>query len=188
MKVTHNNIVNELIEDCKAGKRTAQQKLYDILAGKMFAVCLRYAKDRMTAEDILQMSFVKVFGKIWEFQNDGTLEGWVRRIVVNTAIEAYRKTVRQTDILAGEAVMENVVDESVFDQLQMADLLDLINSLPDGYRIVFNMYVIEGYSHKEIAAILGITEGGSKSQLSRARRLLQVKIKKQETVKYVDDE
>jgi len=149
----------------------------------MMGVCMRYAASRTDAEDILQMGFVKMFQKITYFKNEGSFEGWVRRIMVNTAIELYRKNVRLLHTVELEGVVE-VDDANALSQLAVKDLMQLVQNLPDGYRMVFNLYAIEGYSHKEIAEQLGISEGGSKSQLSRARNYLQEKIRKLEVPTY----
>jgi len=138
----------------------------------MFAVCMRYAKDREAAEDILQEGWVKVFKNIEKYRGDGSFEGWVRRIFVNTAVEHYRKEAKMIAV-SEEAEAYFVVHEDVSDDLELADLMKCIQSLSAGYRTVFNLYVIEGYSHKEIAEQLNISEGTSKSQLARARYLLQ---------------
>ena len=144
---------------------------------------MRYAANRTDAEDILQMGFVKMFQKISDFKNEGSFEGWVRRIMVNTAIELYRKNARSLQTVELEGIVE-VDDANALSQLAVKDLMQLVQNLPDGYRVVFNLYAIEGYSHKEIAEQLGISEGGSKSQLSRARNYLQDKIRKLEVPAY----
>ncbi|MEO8795134.1 MAG: RNA polymerase sigma factor [Daejeonella sp.] len=176
--------IDDFLEGCKNGDRKAQENLYRALAAKMLAVCQRYAKDNFEAEDMLQTGFVKVFRKIAEFRNEGSLEGWIRRIMVNTSIEIYRKNLRTLNIVDLDEVYDQ--PQSTFDMniLETKDLLKLIQQLSNGYRMVFNMYVIEGFSHKEIAESLGITEGASKSQLSRARAILKEKILKMEGLNY----
>ena len=129
---------------------------------------MRYTANRTDAEDILQMGFVKMFQKITYFKNEGSFEGWVRRIMVNTAIELYRKNARSLHTVELEGVVE-VDDVNALSQLAVKDLMQLVQNLPDGYRMVFNLYAIEGYSHKEIADQLGISEGTSKSNLAKAR-------------------
>jgi RNA polymerase sigma-70 factor (ECF subfamily) len=171
--------MEHFVAGCKQGDRKAQEALYKQLSAKMMGVCMRYAASRTDAEDILQMGFVKMFQKITYFKNEGSFEGWVRRIMVNTAIELYRKNVRLLHTVELEGVVE-VDDANALSQLAVKDLMQLVQNLPDGYRMVFNLYAIEGYSHKEIAEQLGISEGGSKSQLSRARNYLQEKIRKLE--------
>lgn len=144
---------------------------------------MRYSSTKADAEDILQMGFVKMFQKIHDFKNEGSFEGWVRRIMVHTAIELYRKNVRLMNTVEMEGVEEGI-DGSVLSHLALQDLLQLVQDLPHGYRLVFNLYAIEGYSHKEIAEQLGISEGGSKSQLSRARTYLQEKVRQLEVPMY----
>lgn len=158
--------------------------LYKQTAAKMLAVCMRYARDQMEAEDSLQLGYIKVFQKINEYRGDGSFEGWIRKIMVNTAIESYRKNLRTLNLVPIEEGYDQPSTGFDFSQLGMKDLLRLIQGLADGYRIVFNMYIIEGYSHKEIAAALGISEGASKSQLSRARAILKQEIIKMEGSNY----
>jgi len=184
MKLDHTYTIDSLLEGCRKGDRKAQESLYKILASRMMGVCMRYAKDTFEAEDVLQIGFVKVFQKVSEFRGEGSFEGWIRRIMVNTAIESYRKNLRNLNLVDIDEVYDQ--PQSTFDMsgLELKDLLKLIQQLSNGYRLVFNMYVIEGYSHKEIATELGITEGASKSQLSRARAILKEKIIKMEGLNY----
>ena len=150
-----------------------QQELYNRFASKMYGVCLRYASNSEEAEDILQEGFIKIFNKINSYRGEGSFEGWIRRIFVNTAIEHYRKKTYLQPITETE---ENTVEGkylSVLDNLAEKDIVQLIQQLSPGYRTVFNMYVVEGYTHKQIAELLGISEGTSKSQLSRAKLILQ---------------
>jgi RNA polymerase sigma factor (sigma-70 family) len=139
----------------------------------MYAVCLRYCSDADDAQDVLQDGFVKVFKNLEKYRGEGSFEGWIRRIFVNTAIEHYRK---KTNLTSLNDVMEGSFEDnnwSAFDNLAEKDILNIVRQLSPGYRTVFNMYVVEGYSHKEIGEILNITEGTSKSQLARAKALLQ---------------
>jgi RNA polymerase sigma factor (sigma-70 family) len=170
-----NQMVNEtdLIAGCIAGNRKMQEALYQRFASRMFGVCLRYAGNHEEGEDILQEGFIKVFKKIGSFRGEGSFEGWIRRIFVNTAIEHFRRktylqpiTEREEDTVKGDYI-------SVLDTLAEKDIIKLVQQLSPGYRTVFNMYVVEGYTHKQIGDILGISEGTSKSQLSRAKNLLQ---------------
>ena len=161
-----------------------QEALYAQTSSKMLAVCMRYAKDQMEAEDVLQVGYIKVFQKVKDYRGDGSFEGWIRRIMVNTAIESYRKNLRAMNIVPIEDAYEQPSTGFDFSRLGMQDLLKLIQNLADGYRVVFNMYAIEGYSHKEIGETLGISEGASKSQLSRARAILKEQITKMEGIKY----
>jgi len=187
MNLDHNFTIDSLLEGCKKGDRKSQENLYKTLASKMMGVCMRYAKDAFEAEDVLQMGFVKVFQKVSEFRGDGSFEGWIRRIMVNTAIESYRKNLRSLNVVDIDEVYEQ--PQSTFDMnvLELKDLMKLVQALSNGYRLVFNMYVIEGYSHKEIAMQLGISEGASKSQLSRARAILKEKIIKMEGLDYASN-
>lgn len=170
--------VDDLLEGCQRGERRTQELLYKLLASRMLGVCMRYAKDRFEAEDVLQIGFVKVFQKVTEFRGDGSFEGWIRRIMVNTAIEAYRKNQRMLNVVDIEEVYDAPQETFDMNGLEVRDLMNLIQQLSAGYKLVFNLYAIEGYSHKEIADQLGISEGASKSQLSRARSILKEKILK----------
>lgn len=164
---------SDLISGCRRGDRHAQQRLFDLYSPRMYGICTRYVKNAMQAEDVLVMAFTKVFERIEQFKGDGSFEGWIRRITVNEALTALRKSrvmMIQTDLEHAECELDY---DSLSDHLEAEDLLRLIEKLPPGYRIVFNMYAIDGYSHKEIAEQLGIAENTSKSQLSRARTHLQ---------------
>ena len=144
----------------------------------MLGVCHRYARNSADAEDILQDAFIKVFSKIGQFKGDGSFEGWIRKIVVNTALKKYTLT-RYSKEMSGMEITENmqpVADASAYTHLSEKDLLALINNLPDGYRVIFNLYVMEGFQHEEIAAMLGIQPGTSRSQLVKARLMLQKQI------------
>jgi RNA polymerase sigma factor (sigma-70 family) len=177
--------VEDLIKCCKAGERKAQENLYKHFASKMLGVCFRYATDRMEAEDMLQNGFIKVFQKIHDYRGDGSFEGWIRRIMVHSAIEFYRKHHKMMQLVDLDyAAWQPSVNPMATAGLAAKDLMALIQRLPSGYRIVFNLYAIEGYSHKEIAALTGITEGASKSQLSRARTVLKQQIIKMEGKQY----
>ena len=150
-----------------------QESLYQRFASKMYGVCLRYAGTSQDAEDILQEGFVKIFKKIGSFRGEGSFEGWLRRVFVNTAIEHFRRKRYLQPVGEKE---ENTIEGkylSVLDDMAEKDVLALVQQLSPGYRTVFNMYVVEGYTHKEIADMLGISEGTSKSQLSRAKVILQ---------------
>lgn len=167
----------QLIEGCKQHNPKAQKALYDTYARKMMSVCLRYGSNREMAEDLLQEGFIKVFSAIGSFEGSGSFEGWMRRIFVNTALEYLRKN----DILKESVEIDNTevlqeVDYSAIERISADELMELIAELPPGFRTVFNMFVIEGYSHKEIGDALGITESTSRSQLTRAKRLLQKKL------------
>ena len=154
-----------------------QEELYRRFSPRMYGVCLRYAGNAEEAQDILQEGFIKVYKKLDSYRAEGSFEGWIRRIFVNTAIEHFRKKIYLQPITETE---ENTVEGkylSVLDSLAEKDIIQLVQQLSPGYRTVFNMYVVEGYSHKQIAEILGISEGTSKSQLSRAKLILQDLVK-----------
>ena len=155
-----------------------QHELYQRYAPKMFGVCLRYAGNTEEAEDILQEGFIKVFNKMSSYRGEGSFEGWIRRIFVNTAIEHFRKKTYLQPITEQEETSIEGKYLSVLDDLAEKDIVSLVQQLSPGYRTVFNMYVVEGYTHKQIADILGISEGTSKSQLSRAKFILQDLVKK----------
>jgi RNA polymerase sigma factor (sigma-70 family) len=164
---------SDLIRGCMESDRRMQEELYRRFSPRMYAVCLRYAGNAEEAEDILQEGFIKVFKKLDSFRNEGSFEGWIRRIFVNTAIEHFR---RKKYLLPVTEKEENTIEgkyTSVLDDLGAKDIMALVQQLSPGYRTVFNMYVVEGYTHKEIADQLGISEGTSKSQLSRAKVILQ---------------
>jgi RNA polymerase sigma-70 factor (ECF subfamily) len=163
----------DLIKGCLRRDRVSQQHLFDLYSSKMYAVCYRYVKNPMEAEDILVTAFTKIFERINQYKGDGSFEGWIRRVMVNEALTFIRKSRNmylETDL--DQADREPNYDQ-LSDQLEAEDLLRMIQELPAGYRLVFNMYAIDGYSHKEIADQLGISENTSKSQLSRARTYLQ---------------
>lgn len=155
-----------------------QQELYNRFAPKMYGVCLRYATNAEEAEDVLQEGFIKVFKKIASFRSEGSFEGWIRRIFVNTAIEQYRKKTYLQPITEQEEGTIEGKYTSVLDTLAEKDIIKLVQQLSPGYRAVFNMYVVEGYTHKQIADQMGISEGTSKSQLSRAKQILQELVQK----------
>lgn len=166
----------ELIEGCRRNNRQAQKAVYEKWAGKMMAVCCRYIKDRMEAEDVLVTSFTKVFERIGQYKGEGSFEGWLRRVVVNEALTYLRRN-KSMYLETNLEEADHQPDWGVIGSaLEADDLLTLVASLPSGYRMVFNLYAIDGYSHKEIAERLGITESTSKSQLSRARTFLQEKL------------
>ena len=157
----------------------AKELLYKHFAPRMYGICLRFAGNQMEADDILQEAFIKIFTKLKDFRNEGSLEGWIRRTIINTAINFYRRNLKyatMNDLEGVEKPDNNQAD--IHDKISHDDLLRLINELPNGYRTVFNLNVIEGYTHKEIGKMLNISDNTSKSQLTRARTALQQKIKK----------
>ncbi len=177
--------IDELIKQCQAGNRKACEIMYKQFAPKMLAVCMRYAVDKMEAEDMLQNAFIKVFKNLNAYRGEGSFEGWIRRIMVHSSIEYYRKHHKMMQVLdITEHGHEQSVDAAAAANLDVKDLLAMVQQLSPGYRMVFNLYAIEGYSHREIADIMGITEGASKSQLSRARNILKELIAKTEAKRY----
>lgn len=163
-----------LVKGCLENKRKFQEQLYRRYASKMYAICLSYCGESPAAKDVLQDGFVKVFKKMDAYQFEGKLEAWIRKIVTNTAIDYYRRSSRLNRYIEDKA-MEDAYEEteSVLSQLSMKDILDNLKKLPDGARIIFNLYAIEGFNHKEISEKLKISEGTSKSQFSRARSMLK---------------
>jgi RNA polymerase sigma-70 factor (ECF subfamily) len=171
----------QLVNACLKGDSKAQKQLYERFAPKMFGVCLRYAKDDDTAQDYLQEGFIRVFNNLDKFRFEGSFEGWIRRIVVNTALEKLRKMdVIKNSVEVEKALFKANDVEQVMDQINAGELLQLIQTLPTGFRTVFNLYAIEGYTHQEIGNMLHISEGTSKSQYSRARQWLQLRLNKKE--------
>lgn len=173
----------QLIESCKKGNRAAQKILYDRLAPRMFPVCIRYIGDRTAAEDVLQDGFITLFTRLDSYKGEGSFEGWARRIFVTTALMSLRKkdALKMSDELEAVRGMK-AETTSQMQNIGYKELMKLVMSLPPGFRTVFNMYAIEGYSHKEIADMLGISETTSRTQFSRARTWLQNKIQKTENV------
>lgn len=168
------NDLGILIKGCKTGDRRYQKILYDRFSGKMMTVCVRYAPTREDAEDCLQEGFVKVFNHISEFKSEGSFEGWLRRIMVNTCLEKYRKTAHpHLPPSMNELSNMSAPGEDILSRLAVKELINLIQELPYSCRMVFNLYVFEGLKHAEISKKLGISEGTSKSNLSDARRKLQ---------------
>lgn len=168
----------ELIEGCRKGDRSFQQALYDRYCRKMMAVCLRYSKATGEAEDILQEGFVKVFQALKDFRQESRLETWITRIMVNTALNNQRKKMYLYPMVDVEKI-DMPGEEVSVSGIDFMQLLDMIQSLPQGCQVVFNLFAIEGYNHKEIAELLGISEGTSKSQYSRARSLMQGRLLKE---------
>ncbi len=175
----------KIVEGCLAGKRKAYNVLYKRYASKMLGLCMRYSKSFPEAEDVLQEGFIKVFKNIDNFRRQGSLEGWIKRIMINTAIDNYQSSLKyyfhsdideiaETKILDGDRIMD---DELQLEKVSKEKLMELIQELPDGYRMVFNLFAIEGFSHKKIAGMLYISESTSKTQLLKARRRLKKQLK-----------
>jgi RNA polymerase sigma-70 factor (ECF subfamily) len=165
-----------IIAGCVKGERKYQEMLYHRYSSKMFAVCMRYANEYAGAEDMMQEGFIKVFKNIEKYRGEGSFEGWLRRIFINTSIEQYRKKSNMYVVQETEALTYEYYEDNAVEKLMKDDLVKVIQTLSTGYRNIFNLYVIEGYSHREIADMMGISEGTSKSQLARARYILQRKL------------
>jgi RNA polymerase sigma factor (sigma-70 family) len=176
MKKTSTQAEAILVANCLNGDRKNQKALYDLYSPKLFTICLRYTKNQMDAEDVLQEGFVKVFNNLHKFKGEGSFEGWIRRIFVNTAIEYLRSKKMAT--IGSEYVENSLSDKqpSGLQNLYKKDLLKSARTLSSGYKTVFQMYAIEGYSHREIATTLGISESTSKSQFSRAKAALRTMV------------
>lgn len=173
--------LNQLIENCKSNDTKAQGELYKLFSSKLFSVCLKYSRNYAEAEDNLQDAFLTIFNKIEQYKNKGSFEGWLKRITVNTVLQRYRNE-KVFDII-NENVADEVELEIDEDQVPLEYLLKIIQQLPDRYRLVFNLYVLDGYSHKDIADMLEINIGTSKSNLARARHILKETIENYKTIK-----
>ena len=172
-------IETNLIKNCIEGDRQAQSTLYAMFAPKMFVVSLRYSKSREEAEEVLQEGFLKVFQFLHQFRDEGSLEGWIRKIIVNCALQRLRSQSRLTPVVDIDPHKEQfVLQDNIESRISSKELLQLVMSLPQAYKLVFNLYVFDGYKHREIAEILGISEGTSKSNLSDARTFLQKQLNK----------
>ena len=170
-----------LINECIKGNPAAQKKLFEKFAPKMMFVCLRYCKDTNDAEDVLQEGFIKVFGYLSKYKHEGSFEGWMRRVFVNTSLDFLRKEKQLSSTSSYEDVDYKIHDDySTSGALEAEDLMKIIMKLPKGYQVVFNLFAIEGYTHKEIAELLGISEDTSKSQYFRARASLKNYLEKEE--------
>jgi RNA polymerase sigma factor (sigma-70 family) len=170
------NSETDLIKGCLKGERKAQQHLYEQYSKKFMAICLRYIKDRDTAEDVMIEGFMKIFEKLSQYEAKGSFEGWMKRIIVTQALLSLRSNRNLAMEVHVEAHFETADQAYELNHMEAAELLALVQELPVGYRTVFNLYAIEGYSHAEIGDLLGITESTSKSQLNRARNVLKQKI------------
>lgn len=173
--------IDQIIDKCKQGNTKAAEALYKLYAAKMFAICIRFSKDRADAEDSLQDGFIKIFDSIKQFAGKGSFEGWMKRIFINICLEKYRK--EQPVQLVEELPEFGDTDVDANACIPTDVLQRFVEELPERYRLVFNLYVVEEMQHKDIAAALGITEGTSKSNLARARDILKKKVKE-----YLDNE
>ena len=165
----------QLIKACIREDASSQKEVFNRFSGRMLGVCNRYARNTADAEDILQDAFIKVFDKLHQFKFQGSFEGWIRRIVINTALKKYSVSRYEKEVVGYEIKDkdESGMEPSAYSHITQKELMELINNLPDGYRLIFNLYVIEGYQHDEIAEMLHIQPGTSRSQLVKARNLLQ---------------
>ena len=168
--------LEEILAGCIRKERASQIELFKRFSGKLLTVCIRYTRHRMEAEDILQDAFIKIFKNLEKFEGKGSFEGWMRRIVVNTALKNYNKSSFQKERIGIEDYEGGSMEPTVISDLQEEEILKLVSQLPDGYRMVFNLYIIEGFSHREIAEQLKIQESTSRSQLVKARKMLQSQI------------
>lgn len=167
--------LEQLINDCKKNDPRAQEQIYKLFAPKFFGVCLKYSPNYAEAEDNLQDGFLIIFKKITQFQFKGSFEGWAKRIMINTSLQKYRTQVRFLEVVNDE-IPDDEIPEIDNENVSLDFLMQIIQELPDRYRLVFNLYVLDGYSHKEIAEMLEITTGTTKSNLARARMILKDKI------------
>jgi len=170
----------EILDGCKQGNRIAQKQLFDLFSQKFFVLCLRYSANEDEAKDLLQEGFIKIFQNLGSYKEKGSFEGWMRKIMVNNALENIR---RNSGFNFSSEPQDNAIDVAVmpdFSKLETKTILSKIQQLAPGFRAILNLYIIEGYQHHEIAAMMGISEGTSKSQLSRARKILQDKLLKEE--------
>jgi len=164
---------HQLVKECLKGKASAQKELYNLFAGSMLGICYRYTKSIADAEDVLQEGFVKVFKNLQQYKFEGELGGWIRKIMVNTAINYLKKHSRyQTELLFTDDQLHAVGEDHPEVRMSAKELSELIRQLPTGYQTIFNLHAVEGYTHVEIGGILGIHEGTSRSQYARARALL----------------
>ena len=166
--------LDQLIERCQKNDAQAQSQLYKLYASKLFSICLKYSRNYVEAEDNLQDAYITIFKKIGQFKSKGSVEGWMKRITINTALQRYR-SVGVFDII-NEDQIEDVTVDIEDDNISIDFLLNIIQELPDRYRLIFNLYALDDYSHKEIASMLDISTGTSKSNLARARLILKNKI------------
>ena len=166
--------LKQLIKNCSKNDTKAQSELYQLFSSKLFSVCLKYSRNYAEAEDNLQDAFLTIFKKIDQYNNKGSFEGWLKRITINTALQRYRN--QGVFEIVNEDLIEDVELDIEDDELSIEFLLQIIQELPDRYRLVFNLYALDGYSHKEIAELVSITPGTSKSNLARARKILIEKI------------
>ncbi|GMN10120.1 RNA polymerase sigma factor [Croceitalea sp. MTPC9] len=170
--------LEKLINNCKKGNRKAQEELYRKYSGVLFGMCLKYSRNKTEAEDNLHDSFMTIFDKIGQFTYKGSFEGWMKRITVNTVLQKYRKD-QYLDVVSENMGDEVDIETDHTDDIKLSTLLGYIQELPNKYRLTFNLYVLDGYTHKEISELLGTSTGTSKSNLARAKMILKEKIEKE---------
>jgi len=170
--------LKQIINECASGNSKAQEQLYRTFAPKMFGICLRYAKDKTEAEDNLHEGFIKVFSNIKSFRHEGSFEGWMRRIMINISLEKFRKQQQMYPVEDIVLPIDSHASDDVLAEISAQELLGLIQQLPPRYRMVFNLFVMEGMNHDEISREMNISVGTSKSNLSRSREILKDKVKK----------
>lgn len=175
--------LQQLIENCKSNDTKAQGELYKLFSSKLFSICLKYSKNYAQAEDNLQDAFLTIFEKIEQFKNKGSFEGWLKRITINTALQRYRKE-KVFEIVNNNEIADEDI-EIYGEDISLDFLLKMVQQLPDRYRLVFNLYVLDGYSHKNIAEMLNISIGTSKSNLARARQSLKKSIEDYKTTQSI---
>lgn len=173
--------LNQLIENCKNNNTKAQGELYKLFSSKLFSICLKYSKNYAEAEDNLQDAFLIIFNKIEQYKSKGSFEGWLKRVTINSVLQKYRN--QKVFDIVNENIVEDVELEVDEDDISIDYLLQIIQELPDRYRLVFNLYVLDGYSHKDIADMLEINIGTSKSNLARARQILKQTIENYKTTR-----
>jgi len=173
-----------LVDQCKKGDAQAQERLYAQYSGQMYVICLRYTRSQLEAEDVLQESFIKIFDKINQYKGETAIGGWIKKIVVNTALNSQRSKLYMFPMTDIEKLKTHQEEELTLSGFQLEELLEMIRSLPEGCQVIFNLYAIEGYTHKEIGEQLNVSEGTSKSQYARAKQLLKTMINKEERRSY----
>ena len=170
--------LEKLINNCKKGNRKAQEELYRKYSGVLFGMCLKYSRNKTEAEDNLHDSFITIYDKINQFKNKGSFEGWIKRVTVNTVLQKYRKD-QYLNVVSENMGDEVDIEPDRAEDIKLATLLGHIQELPNKYRLTFNLYVLDGYTHKEISELLGTSTGTSKSNLARAKTILKEKILKE---------
>jgi RNA polymerase sigma-70 factor (ECF subfamily) len=173
-----------LVDQCRKGDAQAQERLYAQFAPQMYVISLRYTRSQLEAEDVLQEAFIKIFDKIIQYKGETAIAGWIKKIVVNTALNSQRSKLYMFPMTDIEELKTHQEEELTLSGFQLEELLEMIRSLPEGCQVIFNLYAIEGYNHKEIGEQLNISEGTSKSQYARAKQLLKIMINKEERRSY----